>query len=216
MHRMRLDHVSYAVSAGELADTVQRLGATLGAAFTDGGRHPRFGTRNFVLPLQGGVYLEVVAALDHPAAERAPFGQAVRRRAEQGGGWLAWVVAVDDLAPVEARLGRPAVEGTRVRPDGHQLTWRQIGLNDLIDDPALPYFTQWTCPPEDHPSKIGPATVSIEGCDIAGDRAKVTGWLGGPIESPIDGGRITWVDGTDDTGLLAVYFGTLNGTVRID
>ena len=50
---MRLDHVSYAVSSNELVDTVQRLGQQLGGSFVDGGRHPRFGTRNFVLPLEG-------------------------------------------------------------------------------------------------------------------------------------------------------------------
>lgn len=213
---MRLDHVSYAVAAGALADTVQRLGATLGAAFTDGGRHPRFGTCNFVLPLQDGIYLEVVAALDHPAAEQAPFGQAVRRRAELGGGWLGWVVSVDDLALIEARLGRPAVEGHRIRPDGHHLTWRQIGLNDLIDDPALPYFTQWTSPPEDHPSRVGPATVAIAGCELAGDRDKVASWLGGPIDSPLDEGHITWLTDADESGLMAVDFATPHGTVRID
>mgnify|MGYP003348791131 CR=1 FL=1 len=49
---MQLDHVSYAVAASELAETVQRIGADLGAAFSDGGRPPRFGTRNFVLPLR--------------------------------------------------------------------------------------------------------------------------------------------------------------------
>ncbi len=213
---MRLDHVSYAVSAGELADTVQRLGATLGAAFTDGGRHPRFGTRNFVLPLTDGIYLEVVAALDHPAADSAPFGQAVRRRGELGGGWLGWVVSVDDLAPIEARLGRESVEGHRIRPDGHDLTWRQIGLNDLIDDPALPYFTHWTSPPEDHPSRVGPATVSIHGCVLAGDPDKVAAWLGGPIDSPLGEGSITWRPEADESGLMAVDFMTPHGSVRID
>ncbi len=213
---MRLDHVSYAVSAGQLADTVQRLGATLGAAFIDGGRHPRFGTTNFVLPLIGGVYIEVVAALDHPAAEGAPFGQAVRRRGELGGGWLGWVVSVDDLAPIEARLGRPAVDGHRIRPDGHELTWRQIGINDLIDDPALPYFAQWTCPPEDHPSKVADASVSIVACELAGDRQKVRDWLGGSVDAPLDGGAITWLTGVDESGLIAVDFETPRGRVRID
>ncbi len=213
---MRLDHVSYAVSAGELADTVQRLGATLGCAFLDGGRHPQFGTSNFVLPLTDGVYIEVVAALDHPAAENAPFGQAVRRRAELGGGWLGWVVSVDDLAPIEARLGRRSVEAHRIRPDGHLLTWRQIGVNDLIDDPALPYFTQWTSSAEDHPSRVAPATVGIASCELAGDIDKVRAWLGGPIDSPIDGGAITWQAASDEAGLLAVAFQTAHGVVRID
>jgi len=67
---MRLDHVSYATEPAHLADTVQRIGAAVGGTFVDGGLHPRFGTRNFVLPLQGGCYVEVVAALDHPAADK--------------------------------------------------------------------------------------------------------------------------------------------------
>ncbi|WP_223835591.1 VOC family protein [Streptomyces venezuelae] len=73
--------------------------------------HPRFGTRNFILPLSGGTYVEVVTTLDRPAADRAPFGQAVARRAAEGGGWLGWVVSVDDIAPVETRLGRTFAEG---------------------------------------------------------------------------------------------------------
>ena len=63
---MRLDHVSYVTSHDQLADTVQRLGSRLGSTFVDGGVHPRFGTRNFTLPLQNGQYIEVVCLLDHP------------------------------------------------------------------------------------------------------------------------------------------------------
>ncbi len=48
---MRLDHVAYVTSHGQLADTVQRLGSRLGSAFVDDGLHPRFGTRNFTMPL---------------------------------------------------------------------------------------------------------------------------------------------------------------------
>ena len=48
---MRLDHLSYAAGPEGLASCVQRLGARLGAGFTDGGIHPTFGTRNFVLAL---------------------------------------------------------------------------------------------------------------------------------------------------------------------
>jgi hypothetical protein len=118
---MRLDHLSYAAGPDGLAGTAQRLGEILGEPFVDGGIHPRFGTRNMVLPLCAGTYLEIVEVLDHPASDKAPFGQAVRARSELGGGWLGWVVAVDDIAVIERRLGREAVDGNRWRPDGHDL-----------------------------------------------------------------------------------------------
>ena len=121
---MRLDHISYACHSNELADVVQRIGVDLGNTFIDGGRHPSFGTRNFILPLANGVYIEVVSALDHPSAQNAPFGRAVAQRAQAGGGWMSWVVSTSDLSPVEQELGRSAAQGHRIRPDGVDLHWR--------------------------------------------------------------------------------------------
>ncbi|MFM8841739.1 MAG: VOC family protein, partial [Actinomycetota bacterium] len=46
---MQLDHVSYATSHDSVIDVVQRIGSQLGASFIDGGIHPQFGTRNFIL-----------------------------------------------------------------------------------------------------------------------------------------------------------------------
>ncbi|MGZ4428962.1 MAG: VOC family protein, partial [Nocardioidaceae bacterium] len=110
---MRLDHLSYAAGPDGLANTARRIGDLLGQEFTDGGIHPRFGTRNMVLPLSAGTYVEVVEVLDHPASDKAPFGQAVRARSELGGGWLGWVVSVDDIVKIEKRLGRDSVQGNR-------------------------------------------------------------------------------------------------------
>jgi hypothetical protein len=213
---MRLDHVSYATSANRLADVVQRIGALLGAAFVDGGRHPRFGTCNFILPLAGGTYLEVVAPLDHPAVDRAPFGQAVKARALDGGGWLGWVVGVDDIAAVEARLGRPAVDGNRHRPDGYDLKWKQIGVNDLISNPQLPFFIEWTVPASQHPSANARDDIAIVGLQIAGDTDAVTSWLGAPAEALL-GVDVEWLPADDEqAGLVAVSLETPNGVVTLD
>ena len=119
MAPMRLDHLSYAAGPDGFQTTVDRLSELLGAEFVDGGVHPRFGTVNHILPLEGDRYIEVVDVLDHPASDKAPFGQAVRARKEMGGGWLGWVVAVRDMARMEQRLGRESVPGNRHRPDGH-------------------------------------------------------------------------------------------------
>ena len=86
---MRLDHVSYAAGPEGLDGTSRRLADALGVELVDGGVHPRFGTRNRVLPLASGHYLEVVAVLDHPVADKVPFGQAVKARTDLGGGGSA-------------------------------------------------------------------------------------------------------------------------------
>ena len=75
---MRLDHIVFAAGPDGLAGTTRRLADLLGEDFRDGGVHPRFGTRNAIMPLRDGMYLEAVEVLDHPASDKAPFGQAVR------------------------------------------------------------------------------------------------------------------------------------------
>jgi hypothetical protein len=168
---MRLDHVSYVTSHDQLADTVQRLGSRLGTTFVDGGVHPRFGTRNFTAPLLNGQYIEVVCPLDHPASDSSPFGKAVSKRAAEGGGWLTWVVAVEDLSAVETRLGRPAVDGHRTKPDGTDLSWKQIGVLGTLEDRQLPFFVQWI--KNHHPSTDGKAVAKIVKIEIAGDESTI-------------------------------------------
>lgn len=209
---MRVDHLSFAAGPDGLAATANRIGHALGGDFTDGGFHPRFGTRNMIMALTHGQYLEVVEVLDHPAADKAPFGQAVRARSAEGGGWLAWVIAVDDLAPVEQRLGREAVDGSRHRPDGQQLSWRQIGIKGLQNDPQLPFFVKWTSDPALHPSNEA-ATVTLTGLEIAGDSTVVEDWLGGKQDVVLPEVDLTWVDGTP--GLAAAAFATPAGPVRL-
>ncbi len=175
---MRLDHIVFAAGPGGLAGTTKDLSALLGEEFAGGGVHPRFGTRNAILPLTEGTYLEVVEVLDHPASDKAPFGQAVRARSELGGGWLGWAVSVDDIAPFEQRLGREAVNGNRHRPDGVELLWKQLGVKGLQSDPQLPFFIQWEVGSELHPSAGATGEVSLEALEIAGDPARVSEWLG--------------------------------------
>lgn len=212
---MRLDHVSYAAEEDGLHATAARLGKALGVAPVDGGMHPRFGTCNVVLPLGGRQYVEVVEALEHPASYTAPFGQAVRTRSESGGGWLGWVVAVDDIAPVEARLGRAAVPGNRRRPDGVELRWQQIGVRGLIADPQLPFVIRWESGPEVHPSVGGDEDHRITCLEVAGHPDRVREWLGLDPDYTPESVGFSFVSPNGTPGLMSVTFSTPGGEVRI-
>jgi hypothetical protein len=212
---MRLDHIVFAAGPGGLAGTAERLSGLLGEDFQDGGVHPRFGTRNRIMPLTDRTYLELVEVLDHPASDKAPFGQAVRARSELGGGWLGWVVAVDDITPLEERLGRSAVNGNRHRPDGTELLWKQLGVKGLQADPQLPFFVQWEGDSAEHPSTGASGKISLESLEIAGDPARVSEWLGQPVERPLEEVKVEWVAPNGTPGIVAVTFQTPNGLVRI-
>ncbi|WP_026553328.1 VOC family protein [Arthrobacter sp. H20] len=213
---MRLDHVSYACEPDGLVATAGRISDALGVDPVKGGVHPRFGTRNMIFPMLNGQYLEVVEVLNHPASDKAPFGQAVRARSEAGGGWMGWCVAVDDLEPFEARLGRSAVPGNRKFPDGQELTWQQIGIKGLIADPQVPYMLRWDDGTEAlHPSQAKPASVRLDSLTIAGSPARIAEWLGTPATEPLDGVVVQWVAPNGTPGIMSVTFETANGLVEI-
>ena len=214
---MRLDHVSYVTSHDQLADTVQRLGSRLGTTFVDGGIHPRFGTRNFTAPLLDGKYIEVVCPLDHPATEQTPWGKAVSKKAQEGGGWLTWVFSTKDISPIEEKFGRTAVDGHRTRPDGTDLKWKQIGVKEITDSRELPFFIQWLT--EDHPSKDGNAVVRISKIFISDEKQLSDSWFKEEILSSLKEVEIVWIDPKThegEAGIIAIELMTSNGKVHLD
>lgn len=214
MATMHVDHLSFAAGPEGLAATADRLADLLGAGFVDGGFHPRFGTRNRTLALAGNHYLEVVEVLDHPAADKVPFGQAVRARSQMGGGWMGWVVAVDDLVPFETRLGRQAVDGRRHLPSGAVLEWKQLGVKGLQADPQLPFFVKWLSDSSLHPSS-GDSDITLTTLEIAGDPNRVEDWLDGHTSEVLSDLEISWMAPNGTPGLVAATFRTPHGDVRI-
>ena len=150
---MRLDHISYVASHDQISDVVNRIGSQIGTAFVDGGIHPKFGTRNFTAPLLNGQYIEVVCPLDHPATDATPFGKAVKKKADAGGGWMAWILASDNIEVLENSLNKTAVEGLRKKPNGQILKWKQIGVTDMLEDSRKPFYVEWFS--DEHPSTDG-------------------------------------------------------------
>ena len=214
---MRLDHVSYVTSHDQLADTVQRLGSRLGITFVDGGIHPRFGTRNFTAPLKNGQYIEVVCPLDHPATEQTPWGKAVSKKANEGGGWFTWVFSTKDITPIALKFGRQAIPGNRTRPNGTDLKWMQIGVQEIAETREFPFFIQWLT--ESHPSQDGEPLAEIKRIGIADKNQLNDSWFKTEILAALGEVEINWIEPSANDGrhgIKEVHFQTPKGNVLID
>jgi hypothetical protein len=213
---MRLDHVSYAVSNKDLSSTVQRIGSLLNTAFEDGGIHPEFGTRNFICPLLNGQYIEIVCPLEHPATELTPFGKAVKQKALQGGGWLSWVMAVEDLKHIEEKLGRNAAKGHRIKPDKTELTWLQIGVLNLLKYPQLPFFIKWIS--GTHPSASQKSNSTIKQINLIGQRNILEDEIKFNLDlvPQINLLEVSDIERSEDTGIKSVVFEVGSRLIEIE
>ena len=57
--------------------------------------------------------------------------------------------------------------------------------------------------------------MSVGRIEIAGDPDTISAWLGEPKDHPLDNIEIDWVE-SQDPGIVAVWFQTPQGSIRID
>ena len=162
--RPSLDHLVYATP--DVDATVEELAAVLGVRAGAGGRHAGIGTRNALLDLGDGTYLEVIG-VDREADARPPEGPRPfgLDRIEQPR-LAAWAAGTDDIGE---RVARARAQGydpgsvrpmSRLRPDGVELHWRLTPPSaEAIE--LVPFLIDWGETP--HPSTTAPA-----GCRLVG------------------------------------------------
>ena len=160
-----IDHLVFATS--DLERTVMALALRLGVRSVAGGQHVGFGTRNELVALGGGTYLEIVGPdleQPRPVAPR-PFGIDELT----GEALVAWCARPDDeleavVSAAEATGHRPGPISamSRQRPDGTLLTWRltlpqpQAPLGSVA-----PFLIDWG--PSTHPTMSLPMpAVALE------------------------------------------------------
>jgi Glyoxalase-like domain len=166
---MRIDHVI--IATADLDEAAARLEAEHGLRAGGGGRHVGLGTHNRIVPL-GNAYLEILAVADAAEAANSELGRAVSTRiAQAGDGLMAWAVAVDDVTPIAERLGTEVNEIAR-----QGLTARLTGLSEAMAAPFLPFFIARD-PGVPDPGSGG--DDGIEWIELAGDRERLSTWLGG-------------------------------------
>jgi hypothetical protein len=123
-----------------------------------GGRHPKLGTANMIVPL-GRQYLELIAIADPQEAAASRLGKHVSRALDQGRMFVDWALRTRSVDSMRAKLLAagwelpPPWEGSRQRPDGQVLRWRTQDVDTGAAWIALPFVIEWDVPDGLHPGE---------------------------------------------------------------
>jgi hypothetical protein len=153
---VRIDHVI--VGASNLEAAVRELEKLTGVRAAIGGNHPGKGTRNALLSLGDGTYLELYAPNPTENVRSADVAELESLTRLTPLGWAVGTTDVDGLRSYFASQGMPLSlpePGSRVRPDGSVLEWATFGFEQL-DHSLAPFFIHWKRP-ELHPSRTSPS-----------------------------------------------------------
>ena len=168
------------LAVSDLSVAAQEIEARHGLVALEGGRHPGWGTANRIVPL-GASYLELVAVVDESEAAQSAFGRWVAGAHPRSAEPLGWAVRTDRLDAVARRLGLTVAAGSRTAQDGRVARWRLAGVEQAAAEPFLPFFIEWAdgvSLPGSAPAAHRAGAVRLASLRLAGDAARLTGWLG--------------------------------------
>lgn len=161
----RIDHLVLATP--DLPETVKDFESLTGVEATPGGAHLGLGTRNFLVALGRGTYLEIVGPdleQDEPERER-PFG-IDRLKSARLVAWATASTAIEEQVAASRAAGWDpgrVVSMTRRTPAGDLLEWRLTFPRERTPDRGganiIPFLIDWGATP--HPSE-----TSAKGCRL--------------------------------------------------
>ena len=156
-------HVDHLIlGARDLDEGMRRFEERTGVLPKVGGEHPGRGTRNALVSLGPGLYIEILA----PQVNAPDTGVAAELRQRTDLTPYGWAVFVPDVEAARQRLGDAGLglsevsPGSRARPDGTRLEWKTFE----IEKPAiagLPFFIRWG-DGTTHPSQDSPGGCRLE------------------------------------------------------
>lgn len=160
-----VDHIVYGTPDLDLG--IQRIEEALGVRATAGGQHPGRGTRNALIALGPGRYLEIIGP--DPEQPNPPAPRTFGIDGLKVPRLVAWAARASDLDRQvnEARRQGVAVgdvaAGSRKRPDGLLLSWRYMAPQAamLLGGGVVPFWIDWGETP--HPSGNAPAGATLVG-----------------------------------------------------
>jgi hypothetical protein len=151
-----VDHVL--VPVADLEEGARTLRERHGLQAIAGGRHPKLGTANMIVPL-GRQYLELIAIADPQEAAASRLGKRVTRALDEGRMFVDWALRTRSVDSLRGKLLAagwelpPPWEGSRRRPDGQVLRWRTQDVDTGAAWIALPFVIEWDVPDGLHPGE---------------------------------------------------------------
>jgi hypothetical protein len=147
------DHIL--LGASDLDVGVRWVEERTGVRAKFGGNHPGGGTRNALLSLGTGHYLEIIAP--DPAQGNAPDERKLRELSSPR--IIQWAIHTEDIAGAKSMVEAAGIKtvgpqpGSRQRPDGKLLRWQALRIEQTT--PLAPFFIQWEAG-SPHPSSDSP------------------------------------------------------------
>ena len=110
------------------------------------------------------------------------------------------------------------MKGQRKKPDGTELEWLQIGINNSLKDAQFPYFIEWLS--KNHPSSELKSPIKITQIEMMGNQKEIETWMDCATKEVLGEVKIEWINqdepSNSESGIIAVHLETRNGKVRID
>jgi len=151
-----VDHVLLPVA--DLEEGARTLRERHGLQAIPGGRHPKLGTANMIVPL-GRQYLELIAIADPLEAAASRLGKRLTQALDEGRTFVDWALRTRSIDALRVKLLSadwdlpPVWEGSRRRPDGQILQWRTQDVEAGKARIELPFVIEWDVPDGLHPGE---------------------------------------------------------------
>jgi hypothetical protein len=139
-----VDHLMW--GAADLAEGMAEIRRLFDADPVPGGAHPGLGTRNALLGLADGRYLEIIAP-DPNQRQSGGFAAALADLAHPA--LITWALRSRDLPEVARQLSAARIETRgpvptrRTTPDGTELAWELLFPREHGYGALMPFFIDW-------------------------------------------------------------------------
>lgn len=151
---MQIDHLVWYCS--DLDEGRRHFTSIMDNAPIYGGVHPGEGTRNSLLSLSNGTYVELLAR--DPAQPASALDPEIR--ALKGSGLYHWAMAGTDLSRLRGKARAAGLDageltkGGRTLPSGDSLSWTCLGIRSHGFGAQVPFFIDWM--ESHHPALTAP------------------------------------------------------------